>query len=214
MLLELGSRQTPLKTAAVMPAGQRGGSPSGRNQSLLSDVGDPGWVGASDRLGSAVTASTSWSLIGSRSTRSSCRCPASVSVTISVTRYRRSRTCPGCRRRLLERPCPGPGVSYSNGRLTPSPTPNPSLVAGWADPTASVACSSSSLLRRSAGPPVGAGGRLVGGRWRGLLVLVCGAARLTGRRLVVGGHGVVVQPVVAVELGLLGLRQLPIGLDV
>jgi hypothetical protein len=83
----LGSRQTPLKAAAVLPAGQRGGSPSGRNQSLLSGGGgDPGWVDASDRLGSAGTASSSWSLIGSRSTRSSWRCPASVSVTTSVTR--------------------------------------------------------------------------------------------------------------------------------
>jgi hypothetical protein len=65
---------------------QRGGSPSGRNQSLLAGAGDSGWTDASGWPGGAVTASRSWSLIGSCSTRNSCCCPASVSVTTSVTR--------------------------------------------------------------------------------------------------------------------------------
>ena len=75
--------------------------------------------------------------------RTSWRCPASVSVTTSATRYRRSRTCPSCRRRVPAPPSGRPGVSYTNGRLTPSPTGSRSCPAGSTGLSLTVADSSS-----------------------------------------------------------------------
>jgi hypothetical protein len=117
-------------TAAIWTRAQRCGSPSARNHSFSSGPTPSPGTGSPASPGVAATASTSSALTGSRSTRTSCRCPDAVSVTTSVTKYRRNRTCPGCRRRA---PAPGlgrPGVSYTNGWLTPSPTGNGSwLVA-------------------------------------------------------------------------------------
>jgi hypothetical protein len=111
-------------TVAIWTRAQRCGSPSARNHSFSSGPTPSPGTDSPASPGVAATASTSSALTGSRSTRTSCRCPDAVSVTTSVTKYRRNRTCPGCRRRA---PAPGPGrpgVSYTNGWRTPSPTGN------------------------------------------------------------------------------------------